>query len=310
MGYNVLSGSVSTLAVSQSGSFIGDGSQLEGVKQFELYSAGDSRLPFFKLVSGKLELEADNTLTFNAASNVLTVPAVTSSVGIKLSSPISGALGGLGSFLGLDADGNMIVTSSAAGGGPVNSLQFHTGGGNISGSSTLSFVSTTETLKLSGSFDITGSILPSGSAIYNLGSATQRWNQIFLGSGSLHLGSTCTISSDDDIGNITFNKPINIAGGISANRLQITSSVTASNLNYFIGVSASSPITIQMPGAQTLSSGQNFVIKDEAGNAQNHNITVKPSGSQTIDGETAIILESPFASINIYTNGSDKYFIY
>jgi hypothetical protein len=65
-----------------------------------------------------------------------------------------------------------------------------------------------------------------------------------------------------------------------------------------------------MPGADTLSSGQNFVIKDESGNAGIHNITIKSSGSQTIDGETTIILESSFASINIYTNGSDKFFIY
>jgi hypothetical protein len=86
--------------------------------------------------------------------------------------------------------------------------------------------------------------------------------------------------------------------------------MTASATDYFLGVSASAPITIQMPGADTLSSGQNFVIKDESGNAGIHNITIKSSGSQTIDGETTIILESSFASINIYTNGSDKFFIY
>jgi hypothetical protein len=35
-----------------------------------------------------------------------------------------------------------------------------------------------------------------------------------------------------------------------------------------------------------------------------------PSGSETIDGRTSIMLESPFAAVNIYTNGVDKFFIY
>ena len=52
MGYNVLSGSTSVTNVRTSGSFVGDGSQLENVKQFELYNAGDTRIPFYKLVSG------------------------------------------------------------------------------------------------------------------------------------------------------------------------------------------------------------------------------------------------------------------
>ena len=53
-----------------------------------------------------------------------------------------------------------------------------------------------------------------------------------------------------------------------------------------------------------------FIIKDEAGNANTYNITIKTSGSQTIDGESAIVLESPYSSVNLYSNGVDKFFIY
>ena len=249
MGYNVLSGSTSVTSVVTSGSFIGDGSQLENVQQFELFNAGDSRIPFYKLVSGDYALDADNTFTFNNSSNVLTVPAVTCSVGIKLSSPISGTIAGPSSFVALDSNGNLVITASlggANGTGPSNSLQFHTTGGQISGSSNLLFAS-------------------------NI------------------LTANC---------------------GLVFSRKQVTSTITASATDHFIGVSASSAIIVQMPGAETLSSGQLFVIKDEAGNAGNYNITVKSSGSQTIDGESAIILESPFASVNLYTNGSNKFFIY
>ena len=249
MGYNVLSGSVSvTHLTSVSGAFTGDGSGLENVKQFELFNEAVARIPFYKTHEGELALDSNSS--FNFQNNALTVPALTSSSGIKITNPLSGALAGSGSFIGLDSNGNMVLTSSgggdATGVGPTNSLQLHTGGGNISGSSNLLFAS-------------------------NI------------------LTANC---------------------GLVFKRQQVTSTMTASATDYFIGVSASSTIIVQMPGAETLSSGQLFVIKDEGGNAGNYNITIKSSGSQTIDGETSIILESPFASVNLYTNGSNKFFVY
>ena len=56
--------------------------------------------------------------------------------------------------------------------------------------------------------------------------------------------------------------------------------------------------------------GQYFTVKDESGAANIKNITILASGSQTIDGEGSIVLESPFAAVNIYSNGTDKFFIY
>jgi hypothetical protein len=306
MGYNVLSGSVSSVGVIQSGSFSGDGSGLENVKQFELFNASAAHLPFYRMYNGELALDGNSGLLFE--NSALTVPALTSSVGIRLTNPVSGTLAGIGSYVGLDANGNMVVTSSAAGTGTTNSLQFHIGGGEISGSSNLSFAS--NTLTLSGTMSMSGSFIPGDSGVHSLGSATNRWDQIFVGTGSVHLGPNCSISTNETFGTIDFNKPLSIGGGISAQRQQVTSSVTASSLSYFIGVSASSAITVQMPSAATLLSGQIFVIKDEAGNAEIHNITVKSSGSQTIDGRTTVILESPYAAVNLYSNGSDKFFIY
>jgi len=308
MGYNVLSGSTSSISVISSGSFTGDGSGLENVEQFPLQNASPARIPFYKTIDGKTGLNASNAFTYNASNDTLTVPGLTSSVGIKLESPVSGALAGDGSYLGLDASGNIIVTSSVAGEGPINSLQFHTGGGKLSGSAKLSFQS--NVLTLSGTMSMSGSLLPGDTGIHDLGSATNRWNQIFVGTGSVHLGEHCSITTNEAFGTIHLNKPLSIDGGISAHRLQITSSFTASNSNYFIGVSASTAITVQMPSATILLDGQFFVVKDEGGNADLYNITIKTSGSQTIDGQSAIILESPFSSVNLYSNGVDKFFIY
>jgi len=178
MGYNVLSGSVSSIAVIQSGSFSGDGSGLENVEQFELQNASAARIPFYKTISGELGLNANSGFTFNSSTSVLSVP-------------------------------NLAITK-----------------------------------------------------------------------------------------------------GMVFARRQVTSTITASSEDFYIGVSASAPIIIQMTDASTLSNGQTYIIKDEAGNANNYIISIKTSGSQTIDGETTIVLESPYASVNLYSNGVDKFFIY
>ena len=67
---------------------------------------------------------------------------------------------------------------------------------------------------------------------------------------------------------------------------------------------------IRLPNAADLESGQVYIVKDESGNAGTHAISIKASGSQTIDGVSQISLESPYAAVNLYTDGVSKYFIY
>jgi hypothetical protein len=112
MGYNVLSGSTSAISVTTSGSFTGDGSGLENVVQFETQNAAATKIPFYKIIGGELGLNASDGFTFSTNSNALTVPGLTSSVGIKLGNVISGSIAGDGSYLGVDGDGNLVVTSS------------------------------------------------------------------------------------------------------------------------------------------------------------------------------------------------------
>ena len=86
--------------------------------------------------------------------------------------------------------------------------------------------------------------------------------------------------------------------------------LTASTSAQIMGVSASSALEIRLPAASGYSAGQFFTIKDEAGNANTNNITILTTGGQTIDGSTSIILESPHAAVNIYSDGTSKFFIY
>ena len=52
------------------------------------------------------------------------------------------------------------------------------------------------------------------------------------------------------------------------------------------------------------------IIKDEGGEAGTNNITILASGSQTIDGENSLVLESSYASLSLYCNGVNRYYVY
>jgi hypothetical protein len=102
-----------------------------------------------------------------------------------------------------------------------------------------------------------------------------------------------------------------LGGGMSLNRTAVTTHMTASQTDYYLGVdSSSTAITVHLPNAATLAIGQTYVIKDETGNASTNNITISASGVQTIDGQNSIVLISPYSAISLYCNGTNKFFIY
>tara|TARA_Y100000592_G_scaffold100532_1_gene181040 strand:- start:2308 stop:3213 length:906 start_codon:yes stop_codon:yes gene_type:complete len=100
------------------------------------------------------------------------------------------------------------------------------------------------------------------------------------------------------------------SGASSYSRTAVASTLTASVNSKIIGISASAAVEIRLPSASNYTSGQHFVVKDEGGNCNVNNITIRASGSQTIDGNNSIVLESPYAAVNIYSDGTSKFFIY
>jgi hypothetical protein len=128
------------------------------------------------------------------------------------------------------------------------------------------------------------------------------------GSIQIHTGSGGISGSSD----FSFSSNIlTVRGGLIHNRRVVTSNITASADDYFIGVSASSHIEIRMPDASTLTSGQTFTVKDEAGRAgSSGSVKISCVATQTIDGFQSVLLESPHAAVNLYTDGTSKYFVY
>ena len=99
-----------------------------------------------------------------------------------------------------------------------------------------------------------------------------------------------------------------VASGLRFSQQEVvTSPVTASK--DFVMVDTSSPREIRMPNIDAAAIGRMFVIKDVS--ADGGLVTVKGSVSgHNLDGEASIVLESPFAAVNLMACSASVGFFY
>lgn len=62
-------------------------------------------------------------------------------------------------------------------------------------------------------------------------------------------------------------------------------------------------ITIRLPAASGYA-GETIYIKDDSGNAGTNNITVTPDGTDTIDDDPSLVIDSDYAGVQIKSNGT------
>jgi len=298
------------------GEFKGDGQQLQNVARVVANGTTDYLV---SIGANADSLVGEPNLRFNG-SRLLVNGQVTAST-MQLTSLAAGQAT-TSSFLALDSNNNVVLTSSAGGPdfataqGPINSLQFHSSPGDISGSQNVTLVGST--LFLTGNMVVSGNIEAHGFDIIQtslieinqsgssaLGNSNDDTHH-FTGSISVFSSSTDLFAVDVE------NKRTKIKTGLILNRTAITSNYSVLVSDYYVGIDTATPtavITASLPAAQSLQSGQTFVFKDEGGSAHQYNILIKPSGSQKIDNQNQLVLESPHASLTIYTDGASKFFI-
>lgn len=100
-------------------------------------------------------------------------------------------------------------------------------------------------------------------------------------------------------------------GAVTYTRTEVSqSSYTVASGDYLLGVThtTGSATTIQLDLATNVKD-RHYVIKDEGLNAKNKNITLQPSGSDLIEGDTSFVIAINGASVNIYSNGTN-WFVY
>lgn len=171
-----------------------------------------------------------------------------------------------------------------------------------------------ETLNIVG--DLTASAGLSASFLYgdgrfltNVSGAGNATGQGPNGSLQFKTEGDGTISGSSNL--LFQNNILKLGGSLKLGRTSVSSSYTASTTDFFVGADTSNAaFQITLADAGQMLDGQMLVIKDEGGVANSNNITVAASGAQTIDGQNQVVLESPYASIQLYCNGNNKYFIF
>ena len=132
----------------------------------------------------------------------------------------------------------------------------------------------------------------------------------FDGSTTGMAGNEMNIRGDN---NFQFNRSSNVFtanSGMVHARNSIGSHYSITTADYYIGCNHTASVTLTLPTAASLASGQTFTIKDESGQANSFSVTVISQGSDTIDGETNFTIESPYGAVNLYSNGSNKFFLF
>jgi hypothetical protein len=330
MAYNLLSGTVvanesvvfepSTNGSEHTnvivGEFRGDGQYLENVTRIVANGTTDYMIT---VGSNADSLVGEPNLQFDGSRLYVNGNVTASSLHLT---SLSAGQATTSSFLALDENNNIVLTSSAGGPddaiaqGPVNSIQFNSPDGDLTGSGNLTFSNgilyVTGTLIVSGAieantFDIISTTITeidqSGSTAFG---DTNDDTHHFTGSLSVFSSSTDLFAVDVE------NKTTKIKTGLTYNRVSVVSDYTVLKSDYYIGINTASPsaiITASLPSANTLNDGQTFVFKDEGGSSNAYNIVISASSGQTIDNQNKVVLESPYSSLTIYTDGASKFFI-
>ena len=124
---------------------------------------------------------------------------------------------------------------------------------------------------------------------------------------SINVGSADTPSYTLSVAGIS-----KLGGGVIHKRALKTANYQISTADYYVGVdSTNGQITVTLPAAAAALDGQTWIVKDEGGSASSNNIIITGSGvaAETIEGTNQIVLESPYASVQIYCNGLTKFFV-
>jgi len=83
----------------------------------------------------------------------------------------------------------------------------------------------------------------------------------------------------------------------------LTLSYTTSSL-IIIKLTTPAAFTLNLPSVASVAAGVMFIVKDGAGNSQTYNITILPNGTDTIDGQSSVIIKNSYDSLTIVSNGT------
>jgi len=200
---------------------------------------------------------------------------------------------------------NCTSSSTITIGGPAGSLQFLSTSSGLSGSENLVFNTGSNTLFITGTLLVSGTISASSFVV----------NQTDTVSGSTIFGN-----SNDDIHQITGSLFVGKVGEKSTfqvvpdlsqsitlgmrhtYRTIASSGLSSSTGDYIIGFGGSGNIEFRLLSASTHNSGAILVLKDETA-SRSGAVTISASAPNTIDNNGAYVLTGSNPAISVYSNG-------
>jgi hypothetical protein len=206
-------------------------------------------------------------------------------------------------------------SSSGGGGaghaGPVQSIQFLTSSTDTSGSANFLYLTSSNTVYLSGTLQVVGTITASsfivdqtdvisGSTIF--GNSNDDTHQF---TGSVYMGA----SASAPIFSVNTATSQSITTGFRVSYQSVTTSgFTSSNDNYIIGIGGTGDIELRVHSASAAIAGALLMVKDEA-SSRTGKIIVSASSGETIDGDPHYELSGSSPAIGLYSNGSNWFVI-
>ena len=330
-----VSGSVSASVNISASAFYGDGSNLSGITTSPAGATTQLQYNSAGAFAGSTNLTFNGTTLTGSYTGSLAELTTLSASAANLS-VVSGTQAGPGSYLSLDENNNVVLSpgdgATTSPGGATTQIQFNNASA-FGGSANLTFNGTTLTGSYTGSVaeltTLSASLVnvePLSGTMAGPGSylSLDTNNNVVLASGdgattspagantqiqfnnSGDFGASANLTYDGST--ITVKGASHLSGGVVHRHTTVSTVYTASVTDYILGVSAV-PTEIEVD-ATLFSEGQVLVIKDESGAASvSSTISLAPSASQTIDGASAVTIESPYGSVLLYSNGSN-WFIY
>jgi len=190
--------------------------------------------------------------------------------------------------------------------GPTGSIQFLTGSNATSGSSNFIFMTASNTLFITGTLLVSGTISASsfivnqtdtvsGSTIF--GNDNNDTHQI---TGSLFVGDTTTLNTFSILPAVSQSVTL---GMRHSYKTIAASGFTSSTGDYIIGIGGSGDVEFRLHSASVHGSGAILVIKDETA-ARTGAITLSASSPNKIDNNGSYELSGTMPAISLYSNGA------
>lgn len=199
-------------------------------------------------------------------------------------------------------------SSAASHAGPITSIQYLISATDTSGSSNLTFDSSTNLLNLNGNLNVNGAItasvfvtdqteIVSGSTIFGNSD-----DDTHIRTGSMYVGA----SASAPIFQVDVYNSQSVTTGFRVAYRSVTGSgLTSSNDNYIIGLGGTGALEFRIHSASVAGSGALLIIKDEASPPRGGVIVLSASSGDNIDGNAFYEISGSNPAISLYSNGSD-----